>query len=132
MAHFGPFLGPFLSHSGHLLGQIPKPRNLNLAGPQNRGSQIWPKMTTFGPYLGPLLGGPFQANMRFSHVFGPKWPKMGQKGVPDMAQNGLFDLYRALYRDIGPNRPFWPKMAQNGPKWPKMAQNGLFWPYLAI
>ena len=118
MAHFGPFLGPFLSHYGHLLGQIPKPRNLNLAGPQNRGSQIWPKMTTFGPYLGPLLGGPFQANMRFSHVFGPKWPKMGQKGVPNMAQNGpkwpilaLFGLSEAPGPQIGPDRP---NIGQNG------------------
>ena len=90
MTHFGPLLGPFLGHYGHLLGQIPKPRNHKVGGSQNRGSQIWPKIDHFGPYLGPLLGGPFQANMRKKAIFGPKWPKMGQKGVPNMAQNGLF------------------------------------------
>ena len=91
-------------------------------------------MAILGHIWDPLWEGPLRLNMRFSHVFGPKWPKMAQKGVPNMAQNGRF--WAILGPPIlGPSkwtRETFGEMAQNGQKWPKRGPKyGPKWPILA-
>ena len=98
-------------------------------------------MADFGHFWAPggpgALRGPNRPprlNMVKDWGFGPNPAKNGQKGVPNMAQNGHFGPY------LGPplGRPsqaqyevfprFWPKMAQNGPK--RGPKYGPKWPIL--
>ena len=137
------------------MAQIPKPRNLNLAGAQNRGSQIWSKIDPFWAILGPPILRPSQEAPRNLWGNGPKWPKRAKKGSQIWPKIGHFGPYLAYIWPLGgqmgqkgPFWPFWPKwpnMAKRGPKtayfdyiWPRRAQNGQngqkgpkwpFWPF---
>ena len=98
------------------------PKGVNFGVP--KWTPKWPKMAYFGPFWDPFLEAPFQLNMRFSHVFGPKVVKKGSQNGP---QNDHF--WGPLVTGSG---PFWfdneilgiEAPGHRGPQGPDL---GLFW-----